>query len=88
MAAADGKGEPPPDLELAWMCGTHLLPEGGGVLDQNAKQLRQMKALANVYRTVQKYRGLTGDAINNDLTVSERLLLGNLAEMGIPLGMG
>jgi len=73
---------------LAWLCGTHLLPENGGVLDQDAKQMATMKALSNVYTTVQKFRSLTGEAVNTGLTTGERLLLGNLREMGIPLGMG
>ena len=56
------------------------------MLDQDYTQLNRMKSLANIYRTVSKFRSLTGERINTDLSVDERKLLGRLRDMGIRLG--
>ena len=49
-ACADGKGPPPPELELAWQArawGT--LPEPGGLRDQRAGELQRMAAALNTH---------------------------------------
>lgn len=79
----DDRTTPPPELELAWLCGEHHLPKQGGVMDQDYRQLRVMKSLANIFRVVSKFRSLEGERVNTDLTVNERLLLGNLRDMGL-----
>ena len=53
VLAARGKGEPPPMLQLAWFCGDSLLPDSGGVMDQDWITMRQMSVLANIYRVKQ-----------------------------------
>jgi hypothetical protein len=51
-------GEPPPDdLQLYWDCkkwGT--LPEGGGLLDQDAALIDRVRKLDSVYQVVKKYQ--------------------------------
>jgi hypothetical protein len=79
----DSKATPPPELELAWLCGDYHLPDEGGIMAQNYKQLHLMKALRNIHRTVSKFRSLQGEAVNTDLSNNERLLLGQLQEQGL-----
>ena len=86
MLSADNRGKPPPELEMAWLCGDGFLPDGGGINEQDYGLFVRMRYLHNVFRTVQHMRGLTGERINTGLSTAERLLLGELAEMGIPLG--
>ncbi len=64
---ADGDDESaPPELRLFWMCRQyHALPEAGGMMDQDAQTIYTMNLLGNVYDTVQRVRGLTGDDIHN-----------------------
>lgn len=86
--AARDKGEPPPDLELAWLCGDNHLPEPGGVLDQDYKLITTMHTLRNIHRTVQRFYSLKGDDVNKYLTVDDRLLLGRIDKMGMLPGLG
>lgn len=79
----NSKATPPPELELAWLCGDYHLPNAGGVNDQDYTEYTRMKALKNIYRVVSKFRSLQGNAVNTDLTVNERLLLGELQEQGL-----
>lgn len=79
----DSKATPPPELELAWLCGDYHLPDDGGIMAQDYKQLHRMKALRNIHRTVSKFRSLQGESVNTDLSVNERLLLGQLQEQGL-----
>lgn len=79
----DDKAEPPPELTLGWLCGEHHLPSGGAVKDQDYVELKRMKSFVNIYRTVSKFRSLQGERVNTDLTVNERLLLGNLRDRGV-----
>lgn len=79
----DSKATPPPELELAWLCGDYHLPDDGGIMAQDYKQLHRMKALQNIHRTVSKFRSLQGEAVNTGLSVNERLLLGQLQEQGL-----
>lgn len=64
ILAARGKGQPPPMLSLAFYCGDHLLPESGGVLDQDYKTMMQMRTLSNIYYTVQQAPTYTGHDIH------------------------
>lgn len=49
-ACADGKGPPPPELELAWQARAwSTLPEPGGLRDQRAGELQRMAAVLNTY---------------------------------------
>lgn len=86
MWAADRKGAPPPELQLALFCGDYHLPESGGILEQEYRLMRRMIYLGNVYRTVRKFRSLMGDAVNTELNPSERVLLGELQAMGMLTG--
>lgn len=86
VACVDHGGPAPADLQLAWLCGETLLPEAGGVMDQDAGQLTRMRICANVHRTLSRYRALSGDAIHS-LTPGERRVLRGLLDMGFSLGM-
>ncbi len=56
-ACAEGKGPPPPELELAWQAESwHALPEPGGLRDQRAGELTRMAVAANVYRAMREWR--------------------------------
>ena len=79
----NSKAAPPPELELAWLCGDYHLPDVGGVKDQDYIEYTRMKALARIHRVVSKFRSLQGEAVNTDLTINERLLLGQLKEEGL-----
>jgi len=43
----------------------HALPEAGSIMDQDAQTMYMMNLFGNIYDTVQRVRGLTGDAIHN-----------------------
>ena len=59
-AHAEGKGPPPPELELAWQAEAwRALPEAGGLLDQRAGELDRMAAALNVYRAFRGWKGST-----------------------------
>lgn len=75
--------QPPSNLRLYFFCGDNHLPRAGGIMDQSYSTLKEMRYLGFVYRTIRKMRSLVGDAINTDLSSEERILLGNLMEMGI-----
>lgn len=84
--AVNGKDEPPPALQMAWFCGDNHLPAAGGIFDQEYKLMVHMRTLQNTYNAVAKMRSLRGKEINTGLSTNERLLLGELQKMGIPLG--
>lgn len=54
---------------------------------QDYKLLITMRSLDNIVRTVQHMRSLTGDAINTQLSMNERLILGDLYKMGVLGGL-
>lgn len=54
---------------------------------QDYNMMITMRTLDNVYRTVQHMRSLSGDAINKQLSTSERLILGELYQLGVLGGM-
>jgi len=60
LAAADcaeGRGEPPPALTLAWRCDRwHALPEAGGMRQQPYRLMQDMSAAANVYQAISAWR--------------------------------
>jgi hypothetical protein len=64
------------------MCGEQLLPENGGVNDQDFMTMHRMKALNNIYRVVSHLRSLQGEAIHT-LSDSERRILGALIDEGL-----
>lgn len=54
---AYGKGPPPPELELALNAREWgSLPEAGGIRDQPAGLLRNMRLALNTYETAKSYR--------------------------------
>jgi len=59
LAAADcaeGRGPPPPELELAWQARSWgTLPEAGGLRDQRAGELRRLSAALNTYNAVKAF---------------------------------
>lgn len=83
MLAAKGKGSPPPELELAWLCGDYHLPEAGGIFDQDYQLFRTMRILSNVHSAVNHLFSLTGEDVNKYLSIGERLLLGKLDKAGL-----
>lgn len=50
---------------------------------QDYQLMITMRTLDNVHRTVQHMRSLVGDAINTQLSTAERLILGELKDMGL-----
>ena len=60
LAAADyaeGKGPPPAELELAFLCRQYrCLPRGGGIYDQLAGELERMHLALNVYEAIKDFR--------------------------------
>ncbi len=83
QCVVNSKATPPPELELAWLCGDYHLPRSGGVHEQDYTEFTRMRALRNIHRVVSKFRSLQGEAVNTGLTVNERLLLGDLQEQGL-----
>lgn len=79
----DKEATPPPELQLAWLCGDNHLPSAGGVNDQDYIEYTRMRALRNIHRVVSKFRSLQGNAVNTDLSVNERLLLEDLRQQGL-----
>lgn len=82
MADSDPETQPPGELKLAWWCGDNLLPEVGGVLDQDYGLMQRMNVLHNVYRTVQRVRGMRGAEIHR-LTDGERSIIKWLRDDGM-----
>ena len=73
----------PPMLTLAQNCeGWNTLPEAGGYLDQNYKNLCEMNVCLNYYRVISKTKNARGNAIHM-LTHSERKLLKPLVDQGL-----
>lgn len=82
-SAGDAKVTPPPELRLYWMCMRYgSLPEPGGLFDQDAGLMGRMSLLGNTYETVQRVRGLVGEAIHN-MRPDDGRLLAWLEEFGI-----
>jgi len=55
--AAEGSGEPPEDLQLAWHVQRwRALPKSGGLDNQPAGLVQRMSVLANVYDAVSLWR--------------------------------
>lgn len=79
--AAIDDGPPPPELQLAWMCGEYHLPEHGGIYDQDAKTFYSMRSAENIYRVLGKMRNLKGADIHR-LTDGERKLIKRLRDGG------
>jgi uncharacterized membrane protein len=69
------------ELRLAWMCGESLLPDSGGVLDQDAELMTKMKVTRNIYRTVTRLHSMQGAQIHA-LTDGERRMIKSLREGG------
>ncbi len=65
MATAKGQGDAPPMLELSWLCGPYNLPAEGGALDQDYRTMQLMSAARKAHDTVDRTRGLKGEAIHN-----------------------
>jgi len=56
-ACAEGKGPPPPELDLAWQAESwQALPEDGGLRNQIAGELSRMAVALNVYRAVKGWK--------------------------------
>jgi hypothetical protein len=72
---------PPMELQLAWMCGDHRLPDGGGVLDQDAGLMRRLTCCRNIYQVLYRMKHLTGKQIHT-MTDNERKLVKALRDGG------
>lgn len=47
---------PPPELELAWQCDRfHALPKAGGLLDQPAGLMDNLRQIAEIYKGYNAY---------------------------------
>jgi hypothetical protein len=66
---------------MAWMCGDHYLPDGGGVFDQDYQLITRMRTFSNIYNTLDKMRNLKGNTIHQ-LTDGERRLIKRMREGG------
>lgn len=82
VEAARSGGPAPSELRLAWMCGDSLLPETGGVLDQDGPLMLKMRVLSGIYRVTQKIRAAHGEEIHS-LTDNERRTWDYLIKAGI-----
>lgn len=82
VAVVDMDEPPPPELRLAWWCGDKLMPDSGGLLDQDYELWVKMKTLENVWRTISRLRNLKGEQIHS-LSESERKLIAYLLREGI-----
>lgn len=86
-AARGGNEEPPPELRLYWQCRRfNALPDAGAVLDQDAGLLSRMTILGNVYETIQRVSGMTGEAIH-DIRPDDGRILAWLDELGVQVGI-
>jgi len=66
---------PPPELMLAWQCNRwNVMPEAGGLYDQDYQTTYRMTALSNIYDVVTKIRRLKGKQIHQ-LTDADRKIL-------------
>ena len=80
--AAMGEGRPPVELDLAWMCGDGLLPEVGGVMDQDYVTMERMRAARNIYNAVVRLRDAGGANIHQ-LNNRERRIIRSLRDTGV-----
>lgn len=79
--ARNEKGQaPPPELELAFMCGEHHLPDAGGILDQDYDLITKMRYLKLVYYTVQNAPKYVGKQLHDMPSSMKRMVL-NLNQM-------
>jgi len=77
--------DPPAMLKLGFMCEDGKLPLNGGVYEQDAATMFQMRACLAVHDTLVYYRNLKGKEIHN-LTNGQRSLLRVLKEQGLFTG--
>jgi len=82
VAAARYGDVAPPELKLAWWCGSTRLPDAGGVLDQDAETWTRINTLGNVYRIASKLNNLRGEDIHR-LTDAERVIWRYLVDEGL-----
>lgn len=68
---------------MAWHCERwHCLPEGGGMMDQDYRMMREMAACANVYNALSRLRNALGEQIHQ-LSDNDREILGLLVRLGL-----
>lgn len=66
MAYAEGKGDLPHELELAFYARDFgALPEAGGIYDQPAGLLRRMKNAMDIYNLWREWKSLTAETTGN-----------------------
>jgi len=67
---------PPPELRLYWMCMRYsVLPETGGLMEQDAGLMNRMSLYGNIHDAVQRVRGLVGDQIHDMRPDDGRMLM-------------
>lgn len=75
MSAVDDEGDPPPELLLSWECSRYnVLPDAGGVYDQEWALLYRMRIATNIYNALSKLRNAKGKEIHR-LTDGERAII-------------
>lgn len=83
MEVVENEGDPPPELRLALMCQKwNTLPEAGGMLDQDARTMKQMSGVLAVHNALTRWRTLIGKQIHQ-LTEGERQILRMLKDLGL-----
>lgn len=82
MAHVDNNAPPPKDLVLGWdMERFTALPEGGGLLDQEAGTMQRVRVALSIYKVLSRLRNMKGAEIHK-LTDGERKIIGNLQRAG------
>lgn len=85
--AVDGKGPPPPELELYWNCQRYnTQPDSGAMLDQDYGLITRMNTLDGIYTSLDQWRNAKGDAIHR-LSSRTRAYIAYLIELGIGVGL-
>jgi hypothetical protein len=67
---------------LAFWCGDDHLPDTGGVLDQDYRTMKRMRATRNVYDAVRQAKNATGKQIHS-LSPSTLNIIASLRKQGL-----
>lgn len=75
LHARNHKKRPPPELELAFLCGENHLPDVGGILDQDYDLFTKMRFLHLIYYTVQNAPKYVGKQIHDMPSSMKRIVV-------------
>lgn len=83
MDSVEESAPSPPELDMAFMVEKyHALPDAGGLYEQDARLMRRMSGVMNIYKALSRWRTLTGKQVHQ-LTEGERKILRLLKDMGL-----